>query len=79
MLVPVPPYPQGLRMAWISSYREALSIKARSRDFHIEPALPAFEPLPSRSRPAPDLFLCPNPRSRPFILAHPRFNSLALE
>ena len=59
MLVPVPRYGNGICrsfewLGFLSVMNSALSIKASSRDFYIESALPAFEPLPSRSRPAPD-------------------------
>ena len=78
MLVPVPRYCNDIRrgFAWlgfISAMNEALSIKASSRDFHIKSALPAFEPLPSRSRPAPD-----SSCSCAQTPVHPRSSSLTL-
>lgn len=78
MLAPVLRYGNGIRrgFAWLgflSIINEALFIKASSRDFYIESALPAFEPLPSRSRPAPD-----SSCSCAQIPVHPRSFSLTL-
>jgi len=76
MLVPVPQYGNRMGFAWLGFLlvmNEALSIKASSRDPHIESALPAFEPLPSRSRPAPD-----SSCSCAQIPVHPRSSSLTL-